>query len=64
MNDAYPVNFEIEIDREPLKRHLRSQHRTAWVYGMLFVGVFACFLWATAYFNRHIAVSWTAVVST
>ena len=60
MSDAYPANFEIEIDREPLTRYLRAQHRTAWVFLMLFVGVCAGLISASKYLETHAALPLTA----
>jgi hypothetical protein len=38
MGDSYPAQFEIEIDREPLKRHLRRRLRAMWCIWMLMLG--------------------------
>ena len=61
MSDSYAENFEIEIDREPLTRYLLAQHRMAWFYVMLFVGVCVASISATDYFAAHAALPRTAI---
>lgn len=64
MSDSYPANFEIEIDREPLTRYLRAQHRMVWFYLMLVVGLFAGSISATKYYETHAALPWTTILWT
>ncbi|HEY0009584.1 MAG TPA: hypothetical protein VGB55_12730 [Tepidisphaeraceae bacterium] len=62
MSDSYPANFAIEIDREPLTRYLRAQHRSGWFFFMLVAGLFFGLIWATRYYENHVSLPWTTIL--
>jgi hypothetical protein len=61
MSDSYPDHFTIEIERERLRRYLRTKYLLSWLLCLGFFGGLFGFASASAAFDRGIE-SWQAAV--